>query len=121
MELCRDSLEVSDHWIAQGHVIVAEHAGVAAGVAAIAPDGPGYEVALFFVEPAMMGKGIGADLYEAMLALAARMDISRLAVLSDPNAAGFYEKMGARPVGLAPSDAIEGRLLPCLEVDIPAR
>jgi hypothetical protein len=39
----------------------------------------------------------------------------RLSVLADPNAAGFYRRIGARDIGEAPSDAIAGRMLPLLE------
>jgi len=121
MELSRNSLTVRRQWVTAGNVLVAERDGVAAGVAAIAPDGPGHEVALFFVDPAFMGHGIGADLYRAMIALAAERGIARLGVLADPNAASFYEKMGARPVGSEPSESIPGRFLPYLEVDVPRR
>jgi hypothetical protein len=41
-----------------------------------------------------------------------------LAILSDPNAAPFYERMGAVPAGDAPSDAIPGRRLPLLHLDL---
>ena len=119
MDLSRDALTVRDGWIEAGMVLVAEHDGACVGVAAIAPDGDGHEVAVFFVDPATMGKGIGADLFAAMVDLAAQNDIATLGILSDPNAAGFYEKMGARPVGTEPSDAIPGRELPFLEVGIP--
>ena len=40
----------------------------------------------------------------------------RLAILADPNAAGFYERNGAVRIGEAPSDAVPGRLLPLYEV-----
>ncbi len=121
MALSRDALTVRDAWIEAGMVLVAEHDAALAGVAAIAPDGDGHEVAVFFVDPAMMGKGIGADLFQAMVGLAAESGIAKLGILSDPNAAGFYEKMGARPIGMEPSDAIPGRELPYLEMDVPKR
>jgi len=37
---------------------------------------------------------------------------------ADPNAAPFYERMGARFVRNAPSDAIPGRTLPLYEYDL---
>ena len=39
-------------------------------------------------------------------------------ILADPNAAPFYERMGARFVSQAPSDAIPGRTLPLYEYDL---
>ena len=42
----------------------------------------------------------------------------RMTILADPNAVSFYERMGARFVRNAPSDAIPGRLLPLYEYDL---
>ncbi|MEX3010959.1 GNAT family N-acetyltransferase [Hoeflea sp. TYP-13] len=118
MESSREALTVKPARVESGDVIVAEFQGQPAGVAAIAPDGDGFEIDLFFVDPAAMGRGVGRRLFEAVIALAKRRGIGALTILSDPNAVSFYEKMGARPIGRAPSDAIPGRTLPLLEVDI---
>ena len=45
----------------------------------------------------------------------------RMAILADPNAASFYERMGARFVSHAPSDAIPGRTLPLYEYDLTSK
>jgi hypothetical protein len=37
---------------------------------------------------------------------------------SDPEAQGFYERMGARLIGKTPSGSIAGRLLPLLQHDL---
>ena len=78
----------------------------------------GFEIDQFFVEPALMGRGIGRHLFEATIALARASNISCLTILSDPNAAPFYQKMGAQMIGMAPSDAIPGRSLPLLRINI---
>lgn len=119
MDKCRDALTVRDEWIDRGWVIVAEVAGKIAGVAAIGTDESDFEIALFFVEPALIGKGVGGVLYRALMMRAREERIGTLKVLSDPNAAVFYRKMGARMVGNEPSDAIPGRTLPLLEIDVP--
>jgi len=41
-----------------------------------------------------------------------------MTILADVNAAPFYERMGARFVAHAPSDAIPGRTLPFYEYDL---
>ena len=41
-----------------------------------------------------------------------------MTILADPNAAPFYERMGARFLRNAPSDAIPGRTLPLYEYDL---
>ena len=43
-----------------------------------------------------------------------------MTILADPHAAPFYERMGARFVRNAPSDAIPGRTLPLYEYDLTA-
>ena len=41
-----------------------------------------------------------------------------MTILADPNAAAFYERLGARYLRHAPSDAISGRTLPFYEYDL---
>lgn len=118
MEQCREALTVRDEWIRRGWVVVAELDGEIAGVAAIAPDGPDFEIAVFFVDPPFMGKGVGGALFKASIARARSGQVGRLTILSDPNAVSFYRKMGAQLIGAEPSDAIAGRTLPLLEIDL---
>jgi GNAT superfamily N-acetyltransferase len=72
-----------------------------------------------FVDPPAMGSGAGRMLFEAAARLARSLGARRMTILADPNAAPFYERMGARFVVHAPSDAIPGRLLPFYEYDLP--
>jgi hypothetical protein len=43
-----------------------------------------------------------------------------LEIAAEPNAEGFYRKMGAQSIGETPSASIPGRMLPLLRVRIPA-
>lgn len=112
MRLSRRSLTVSEQAIAAGEVLVAEREGLLFGMAEVAPDG---ELDKLFVDPPGMGRGVGRALFVASVALARKFGAQRMAILADPNAARFYERMGARFVGQAPSDAIPGRTLPLYE------
>ncbi len=118
MERSRNALTVKPERAAAGDVLVAELDGTAAGVAAIAPDEDGFEIELFFVDPPAMGHGVGARLFKALVQHAKQRGIPSLSILSDPQAAPFYERMGARQIGTAPSDAIPGRTLPLLRITI---
>lgn len=69
MVLSRQALTVKTDWIAAQQVVVAELDGISAGVAALAEDEGRHELALFFVEPTMMGRGVGARLYTAAIDL----------------------------------------------------
>ena len=115
MRLSRAALDLSDADIAAGRVLVAERAGLLFGVARVEPDG---ELGLMFVDPPAINRGVGRALFEAAVVLARRLGAPRMAILADPNAAPFYERMGARLIGEAPSDAIPGRTLPLYEYDL---
>lgn len=101
MERSREALTVKEERVRAGNVLVAELDGTIAGVAAIAPDDDGFEIELFFVDPPAMGHGVGAKLFKALVEHAKEQGIPSLSILSDPQAAPFYEKMGAIQVGTA--------------------
>ena len=115
MRLSQASLTVSEAEIVERRVLVAERQGLVFGVARVEPDG---ELGLLFVDPRTINRGVGRALFEAAVALARRLGARRMAILADPNAAPFYERMGARLVSQAPSDAIPGRMLPLYEYDL---
>jgi predicted N-acetyltransferase YhbS len=64
--------------------------------------------------PRAMGRGIGSRLLAATLAECRAAGAARVRVVSDPHAAGFYRRHGARPVGEVPSTPAPRRL-PLLE------
>lgn len=115
MKMSQASLTVSEADIASGRVLVAERQGLLFGMARVEPDG---ELGMMFVDPRTLNRGVGRLLFEASAALARRLGARRMAILADPNAAPFYERMGARFVSQAPSDAIPGRTLPLYEYDL---
>lgn len=117
MHRCRASLTVTEADIAAGNILVAERDRLLCGMAKVEPDG---ELGMMFVDPSAMGRGAGRALFDAAAALARRLGARRMAILADPNAAAFYEHMGARFLRQAPSDAIPGRLLPFYEYDLAA-
>jgi GNAT superfamily N-acetyltransferase len=121
MHLCAAALTVSEASIAAGRVLVAtDAAGRAIGTVSVAEDGDMAELALMFVDPPAIGSGTGRALFEEAVTLARRLGYRRMTILADPNAAPFYERMGARFVRNAPSDAIPGRTLPLYEYDLTA-
>jgi len=115
MRLSQASLVVSDADIASGRVLVVERDGLIFGTARVAADG---ELDLMFVDPPAMNRGAGRALFNAAVGLARRLGARRMPILADPNATPFYERMGARFVADAPSDAIPGRTLPLYEYDL---
>jgi GNAT superfamily N-acetyltransferase len=121
MRLCTAALTVSEASIAAGRVLVAtDAAGRTIGTVSVAEDDEMAELALMFVDPPAMGGGTGRKLFEEAARLARRLGHRRMAILADPNAAPFYERMGARFLRDAPSDAVPGRTLPFYEYDLTA-
>lgn len=115
MRLSEASLTVSEADVATGRVLVTERGRLPFGMAKVESDGA---LGMMFVDPLAMGRGAGRALFEASAALARRLGARRMTILADPNAAPFYERMGARLAGQAPSDAIPGRTLPLYEFDL---
>jgi GNAT superfamily N-acetyltransferase len=119
MRLSAASLRVKSADIALGRVLVAvDGKDRAIGVASVIPDGESADLDLFFVDPPFMGRGVGRVLFEAAVRIAQALDARTLTILADPNAAPFYERVGARFLRNAPSDAIPGRSLPLYEYDL---
>ena len=119
MRLSRDAITVAEKDISAGRVLVAvDAANRTIGLVRVEPDGEMAELGLMFVDPPAMGGGAGRMLFEAATRLARSLGAHRMIILADPNAAPFYERMGARFVRNAPSDAIPGRTLPFYEYDL---
>ncbi len=119
MALSAAALAVSEADIAAGHVLVAvDDADAALGVAVVTLDGGSADLDALFVDPPALGRGLGRDLFVAAAGLARRGGARRLTILADPHAAAFYERLGARWLRNAPSDAIPGRTLPFYEYDL---
>jgi predicted N-acetyltransferase YhbS len=121
MALARVVLQVNPEQIAAGDVWVATGAdGEVAGMVAL---GPGerpdtLDLDKLFVEPQRIRSGVGSALVAHAIDEARRRGAKRLTILSDPYAAGFYERNGARLIGQAPSDAIPGRSVPLYEIKL---
>jgi GNAT superfamily N-acetyltransferase len=122
MKLSAAALTVNEDDIAAGRVLVAvDDQGRAIGMACVLPDGDTADLDALFVDPPAIGSGAGRALFEAAVALARRQGARRMTILADPSAAAFYERMGARFLRNAPSDAIPGRTLPFYEYDLLSR
>ncbi len=114
------ALAVSEADIERGTVLVAfDAAGRVLGMASVLVEDDGLaDLDAMFVDPPAIGGGAGRALFAAAADLARRHGARRMTILADPNAAPFYERMGARFLRNAPSDAIPGRTLPLYEYDL---
>lgn len=111
-ELTIDPRYVDEHW-----VTIACANDEILGWCAVACDRGEYSVDYCWVLPDAAGLGIGRALVGRALDFALGAGASTLSVIADPNAEGFYRKLGFRRVGSVPSQPA-GRSLPLLEIDL---
>ena len=76
------------------------------------------ELEWLFVTPQAIGNGVGAALFADALTIARTAGCAQLRIQADPHAGGFYERMGARRIGEAPSASIPGRMNPVYTIDV---
>lgn len=115
----RESLTLTGEVIARQPTVVAERDGVVSGFYSIRSTGDRWSLEHLWVRPRSMGQGVGRALFADATARVRRHGGRILWIESDPNAEGFYLAMGARRVGEIASDPDgNGRVLPCLEVDV---
>ena len=75
-------------------VFVAEEDGAPVGWASLVPRGEVGWLEDLWVEPAWIGRGVGRRLFEHVKARARELGAARLEWEAEPNARGFYERMG---------------------------
>jgi GNAT superfamily N-acetyltransferase len=114
MAKCRAVMRVKVENIERRPHFVAELGGGIAGFYGFEPEDGGVGLDYMFVEPALIGRGVGRSLWNHAVEQARRLGHANLIVVSDPNAEGFYLRMGARRIGARPSELEPGRNLPLL-------
>ena len=111
-------LTISSDFIHDNHVYVAEENGQIQGFYALIVTGDKAELDHMWVKPTLIGTGIGKELFLDAMERAAALKVSAVEISSDPNAAGFYRRMGATEIG--ETDASFGgvtRKLPRLKIE----
>ncbi|MDP1736737.1 MAG: GNAT family N-acetyltransferase [Caulobacter sp.] len=72
------------------------------GFYALIPHGDDQELDLFFTGNDSQGTGLGRRLFEHMADRAKALGAARVVISSNPEAVGFYRRMGAVDVGVSP-------------------
>ena len=110
-------LTISPDYLTHHQVFVAESEDQIVGFYSLVVEGDKAELDHLWVAPSHIGTGIGKALFYHAMQDAEGRNISKLEITSDPNAEGFYSKMGAYRIGETVSE-IEGqpRALPLMNV-----
>lgn len=74
-----------------------------------------YELEDCWIAAEHIGRGFGRILFDDVKKRLGSLGAKRLKIISDPNAAGFYRKMGAVQIGEEPTK-IQGRVFPVFEL-----
>ena len=115
MDSCRAELTVTGDRISSDRYTYfgAELDGELVGFYGIEWDGNDKaELEALFVEPSMIGRGIGRKLVEHSKAKAGKLGVAELLIQGDPHAEKFYMAAGAELIGQKESGSIPGRMLP---------
>jgi GNAT superfamily N-acetyltransferase len=118
MTACRTELTLRPAELQSTHLQVAERETAVAGLAQVKVTDVDADLLKLFVEPALLRSGVGRLLFEWAIDTARALGAVQMIIEADPGAVPFYERMGARHAGFAPSQSISGRALPRLQMDL---
>jgi GNAT superfamily N-acetyltransferase len=106
-------LTLTPEFVASHPVFCAVRDGEIAGFYALSCQVNACELEHMWVEPAHIGTGVGACLFQHAVETVRSLGRPVLHIVSDPHAEGFYRRMGAHCAGQVPSRPA-GRVLPRL-------
>jgi GNAT superfamily N-acetyltransferase len=113
-------LTITPEFISQNEVFVALVDGEIAGCCALVLTDSLAEIEHMWMRPEHMGTGIGRALFEHSKRRAKERGARVLELSADPNAEGFYARMGAKRIGDFPAGMIgeEHRVLPRMRMNL---
>jgi len=113
IEHWKDDLTITPDFIANNEMYVAVTGEEIAGCCALVMRDSLAELEHMWIRPAHMGNGVGRALFNKIVERAMAFDAKTVELSADPNAEGFYQRMGATRIGEVRSE-IEGqpRVLP---------
>jgi GNAT superfamily N-acetyltransferase len=120
MQLWRDALTITANYISGNEVYIARIGELVVGFYALTGSGARLTLDHLWLAPAQIGTGLGRSLFTHAVAVARQMGAMEIEIEAEPNATGFYERMGATRVGENAYE-IEGqpRILPLLIYRLP--
>ena len=119
MKRWRESLTITPEFVGRNEVYAATLNGEILGFYALVGEGREIQLEHLWVSPERIGAGVGRLLFDHAVGRAACLGAELLRIEADPNAEGFYRRMGAAHVGET-SYPIDGqrRTLPLLALEV---
>ncbi len=119
IERWKEALTITPDFVRRNEVYAAIVEGQMVGFYALGGEGRKMELEHLWVLPERMGAGVGRALFDHAVRAAASLGADVVGIEADPNAEGFYRRMGARRVGEVsyPIDGQE-RILPLMIVEV---
>jgi ribosomal protein S18 acetylase RimI-like enzyme len=111
-------LTLTPEYVERYEVFAATVNGEIVAFYALIPQGALAVLDHLWVKPDRIRSGIGRALWQHALERATARGATRVELEAEPNAVGFYEKMGAFRIGERPVDF--GRILPTMRIDLKA-
>ena len=116
MAAWRDTLTMRPEFITTNVAYIAVENERPVGFYVLTKEADGLHLDHLWILPSSMGRGIGRALFEHAAAEVNRLGFRSVKIEADPNAEGFYKRMGAVRVGTSTSETCgERRELPLLE------
>jgi ribosomal protein S18 acetylase RimI-like enzyme len=99
----KPQLTIEPDYLVANHVLVAEDGSRLVGMCALEDRDTWWSLEHVWVDPGSMRQGVGRTLVQQALDLARAARPGRVVAEADPNAAGFYRRMGASEIGVVPA------------------
>lgn len=116
IQACKEDLTITDDYIVNNYVYVLESEGIKIGFFSFQRKEDALD--FLYLHPNYKGKGYGKLLWKSVVEKAVELGMKCFTIDSDPNAKGYYMKMGAKSIGETPSTVFKDRLLPLLRYDV---
>ncbi|EJV87765.1 GNAT family N-acetyltransferase [Bacillus mycoides] len=113
---CKEDLTITEEYIKSNYVYVLENDNMKIGFFSFLRNDNALD--FLYLHPRYKGKGYGNILWEFVIEKAHELGLTSFTIDSDPNAKGYYLKMGAKLIGETPSTVFKDRLLPLLQYDV---
>lgn len=109
---------ITREFICENPVYILREQGIPVAFYGLKPTDEGWELEYFYVADHALGEGYGRSMWRHMTEWCQAHQVGKIQFVTSPQAAGFYEKMGAVGNGMV-SSGIDGRPIPSFTYKIP--